>query len=241
MILPSRANLVIYQPHAIAPKQLTTLFEHVAAVQGKVILCDNREPFAISYPELTDAVTRSLSRAIPQELSKALSPAPATKKHKEEHVTENSHTTADQITRDGRPYVPSADALSHFHLPNGRRPYLLYHAVVDKPGDFPDGYKLIAKIQADSVDRALADSPKFGSPSPENQSVVVFRDADRSTQPGDVIVHAGIAHLLGPADFRSLKPQVRPSLEPSITPTPANDVLEHETPEPAKPCHKIKP
>lgn len=160
-----RANLIVYQPHAIAPKELATLFEHVASVQGKVILCDNREALAISYPELSDAVARSLSRAIPHELSKALSPSPSTEKHEERDVREHTLTLPDRPTPKDKPYVPSTDALSQFDLPREGRSYLLYHTATDKPSDFPDGYRLVAKIRADNIYRALADSQHFGSAS----------------------------------------------------------------------------
>lgn len=162
VILPAHANLVVYQPQAINPQQLTALFESVASVHGKIILCDDRRELANYHPELTDAVERSLNRAIPRSLRKDLA------QHESLADDRKLNTTLEKPASVSIAPDPNSNSISpRYDQPSlsdtaPARSYLIYHARSEKPAEFPNGYVLVAKVQADNIHRALSHSQHLG-------------------------------------------------------------------------------
>lgn len=240
VVLPAHANLVVYQPQGINPNQLTALFESVASVRGKIILCGDRRELANYHPELTDAVERSLDRAIPRSLRKDLPQHESIADDRKPHTKfEKSPSVSiapdpDSHTRSPRNNQPSLSDTAP------ARSYLIYHARSEKPAEFPNGYVLVAKVQADSVQRALADSQHVGAPWTENPGVVAFTHEPRSTQPGDIICHNGSPQRLGARDFEAV---ISKELSPnrSQKPEPAPDIPEPDAPQLDRPHRKFKP
>jgi hypothetical protein len=231
VVLPAHANLVVYQPQGINPNQLAALFEYVASVQGKIILCDDRRELASYHPELTDAVERSLDRAIPRSLRKDLAP--------HESLVEKPGTVSIAPGPDSNSISPRSDQPS-FSDTAPARSYLIYHARSEKPAEFPNGYVLVAKVQADNIHRALSHSQNLGGPWTENPGVVAFTRKPRSTQPGDIICHNGTPKRVGATDFEAVT-CMEPSRNRSQKPEPAPDCPEPDAPQPDRPRRTFKP
>jgi hypothetical protein len=146
VILPAHANLVVCEPRGINPNQLTALFEYVASVRGKIILCDDRRELATYHPELTDAVEMSLNRAIPSSLRKDLDqPSPSDTAPGRSYLIYHARTEkpaefpngyvlvakvlADNIDRAlsrsqnlGAPWSENPDVVAFTHEPRSTRP-----------------------------------------------------------------------------------------------------------------------
>jgi hypothetical protein len=239
VVLPAHTNLIVYQPRALSSTQLTALFEHVASVHGKVILCDDREAFLNSHPELTHAVERSLSKAIPQSLRKKIESLSPTAADVKPHINvEKPLTFPNQSDLNGHSRAASIQQPFQFDPSPAGTPYLIYHARTANPAEFPSGYVLVAKVEAASIHRALANSQDFGAPWTENPGVTTFTHRPRSTQPGDIIVHDRVVQRLGAVDFEKIG-----FLEhsPKLSPEPSCGDLGPDQSQPVKPKRNLKP
>jgi hypothetical protein len=231
IILPAHANLVVYQPHALSPTQLTRIFDHVANVRGKVILCDDRSAFANSYPELNEAVDRSLSKSIPPELRRNFDlPKPHGDDQNLHIDSEKPYTIPNQLE-----LIPQSEAAptvhnSHLDRPPAQSLYVIHHAKSENPAGFPNDYDLAAIIKADNIQCAVALSQHYGFPWPDNPGVVSFIDKPRSTQPGDVIVHDGIAQRFDGNGFQRIEPVISPQPLPTHDPAPSLDAPTPQVP-----------
>lgn len=231
-ILPAHANLVIHKPRAMAPEQLTALFQYVASVQGKVILCDDRHALANAHPELKDFIDGSLSQALTREFMTAFDPK--------------------ELSADARK-LPSLSSLAR-SIPNGKslhgdvassadptptNNYLVYHSRTGDPGKFPDDYMLVAKVDAIDAYCAFLDTVHFGRPWTENPGVASLTDKPRSTQPGDIICHNDIIRRVGSPTFASIE---RIEQAAALSQQLNHDLpnLESEEPEPDKTHLKMK-
>lgn len=196
VILPAHANLIVYQPQGLSDTQLTALFEHVANVRGKIILCGDRSDFGNSHSELTEAVERSISKAVPAQLR---------------HLVE----------------------------PSTQSTYLIWQSKTGEPADFPDGYRIVAKVQSDDIYRSLANSHYSGCRWTENPGVETFTRNIRSVQPGDIICHNGDVKCLGVDDVAKIR-----LLDSHVDRLQKQQfALDHpapETPEPNRPQRKLK-
>jgi hypothetical protein len=241
VILPAHTNLIVYQPHALSDTQLTKLFEHVASVHGKVILCDDREAFANSHPELTPAVERSLSKAIPRSLRKNIEPPERTPTEVKAQINmDEPAPSLNQPGLNGDSHAPGNQQPLHFGPRPAETPYLIYHAKTTNPAEFPSGYRLVAKVTAKSLPCALANSQDFGAPWTENPGVVTFTDKKpRSTRPGDVIVQDGIAQRFDGNGFKQIEIATKPQPRPSHDRAPSIDAPSLEAPAPKPPRMKI--
>ena len=237
VILPAHANLVVYQPHALSPAQLTSLFQHVADVRGKVILCDDRSKLADFYPELTDAVERSLSKALPPELRQAVTPRNPTPDYNNalQPGISSAHRRAVSDFEG-----PRSEQLALFDFPSARGPYLVYHAKPGNTAEFPNGYDVVALVRAENIHRALAHTQHFGAPWTENPGVVTLTEKEpRSTQPGDVIVHDGVAQRFEGAGFKHIEFAAEALPLHAHDRAPSFEAARHAAPEPELPRQKI--
>jgi hypothetical protein len=242
VILPAHANLIVYEAHGLAPHQLATLFDHVASIRGKIILCGNRSELADYHPVLTKAVERSMSQAVPHELRKALElPDPA----QETLPTNHQNPVAPGNSSQGVPDRGSThlEQLSPGDPSSARSPYFVWHAKTTNPAGFSkDDYDLVAIVDTDSIHSALARTRHFGAPSTENSELLTFSENNReyrSTQPGDVIVHRGIAQLFDGNGFKFIEPEIDKQPLPSHDWAPSLEPARLETPAPEPPRPKI--
>ena len=239
VILPAHANLIVYEPHALSPDQLATLFEHVANVRGKIILCGDQSELANFHPELTDAVENSISKAVPAKLRHLCEPSSS---HDEKPSAEPRNPIASANgSRPIRDFEPkNEDAVHHENPSPSRKSYLVYHAKTDGAADFPNGYVLVAKVQTDDIFRALSNSHYSASTWTENPGVVAFTHNARSTRPGDIICEHGEVKRLSVEDIAKINlmdsPRDRLQKEKFSSDNPAP-----ETPEPDRPRRKFKP
>jgi hypothetical protein len=239
VILPAHANLVVYQPHALSPKQLSTLFEHVANVRGKVILCGDPEQFTELHPQLADHVQESLAKWVSPTLTR------------DPNRSAVDHSPASSIVRPGGPSLggdrrrppPGVSPAGDFF--DGPGSYLVYHSRGKNLTQFPNHFKLVAKVEAKSMEQALARTQHSRSPWPDNRGVTAFMNKPRSTQAGDVIVSAGQPHKFDGVRFEPIEAKLeprtpRPQQSPAPEPSPAPPDLGDESTKP-KPTRKLKP
>ena len=104
-----------------------------------------------------------------------------------------------------QPDTPESDPLAK------SRSFLVYHTKTDDARLFPDHYKLVAKIEAESIDHALFLSQHTESSWTRNRGVTAFDDNPRSTQVGDVIIdHDVPKRYAGPATWRPATTEMDP-------------------------------
>jgi hypothetical protein len=238
VILPAHANLIVYEAHALSHIQLATLFEHVANVGGKIILCGDHSEFANFHPELSEAAERSIAQAVPSEWRHLVEPSsPAAEELGNSLNLLPSENTSPQV---GNSEPKHPEQLPLFDLPPSRTPYLIYHSRPGNTAEFPLGFDVVAKVYAENIQSAIASAQNLDAPKTDNPGVVTFTHKPRPTQPGDVICHNDVVKRLEVADFETLKRAERPQNRPE-QPKQAPDDLEPEPVEPKRPRPKIKP
>lgn len=217
LILPAEAKVVVYQPHALDPRQLSRLTEYAQSVRGQVILCDDPALLTQSHPSLSDVVSKSLAKCDVGRLTK--------------HLERN-----DANPRPIPPRFEDSDAFrSQLPPPNAfatPRKYVIYHAKTEKPASFPGSFSPVAIVHADSIESALHRSQHFGAPWPDNPGVITFKTKLRSTQPGDVVVDNGVPMFYDGNTLTKLEATHAPKLAAS---RPQPHSVEISNPEPQMP------
>lgn len=236
VVLPANANLIVYEPHALSPTQLSTLFEHVANVRGKIILCDDRSDLAYFHPELNKAIEISISKAVPARLRHLVEPSKA---HEEKPGTDHGNPVTAENTSEPIHDVTQSHSkeISTGEQVRTLGSYLIYHANSERPTDAPSDYVLVAKVETDDIYRSLANSRSDASWT-ENPGVVAFTHNPRATRPGDLICHNGEMKQLNAEDVAKINP-MQPPIDHTQKERPAHDNT--ETSEPDRPRRKLKP
>lgn len=218
-LIPPRVNLIVHQPHAMAPSQLKSLFDHATGVHGRLILCDNAAKLKLSHPDLYEALKTSLHHEL------ALHPNAEYARPHADSVAARRHSSPIRLSRqsDSNRVIPQhmeQAALGGLGEPRASRAYLVFHSQCTRPAIFPDDYRLVARVDANSLAEAVGRTQHFGKPWPENPGVDCFVKQPRSTQPGDVLIHRDTAHYVDVNGFRPVGMVLQPEMTQRAEPAP---------------------
>ena len=178
IVLPSRANVVVYEAEAFTGDQLTVLCDRLAEVHGRLVLCGNWNAIDLAHPDIARAISDALGHGLPDE---SLGDDP---KKTWELGTERRKPPAKELGQ-----VDSVATAAPEDIPPAqKRSFLVFHAKSDDARFFPNDFKLVAKINANSIDQAVTLSQHDRLPWTENPGVTAFDESPRSTQVGDVVI-----------------------------------------------------